>query len=128
MSIDKLLSNMSNSSPDSAHTLAHRVYHITEWRWYKCTLKKDWPFSCPHPRCLWPGKIKLFPSRESLVNDIPAGDGKTANLFYSVRAIKTATLRRLGLSIIRRNICTEINIKKTCELLFFCSNIFTRRN
>ncbi len=31
-----------------------------------------------------PGIIKLFPSRESLVSDIPAGDGKTANLFNSV--------------------------------------------
>ncbi len=27
---------------------------------------------------------KLFPARESLVSDIPVGDGKTANLFYSV--------------------------------------------
>jgi hypothetical protein len=27
------------------------------------------------------GKIKLFPARESLVNDIPAGDRKTANIF-----------------------------------------------
>jgi hypothetical protein len=27
------------------------------------------------------GLIKLFPARESLVSDIPAGDGKTANLF-----------------------------------------------
>jgi hypothetical protein len=26
----------------------------------------------------------LFPAKESLVSDIPAGDGKTANLFYSV--------------------------------------------
>ncbi len=32
----------------------------------------------------WPGLIKLFPARESLVYDIPAGDGKIANLFYSV--------------------------------------------
>jgi hypothetical protein len=29
----------------------------------------------------WPGIIKLFPARESLVSDIPAGDGKMANLF-----------------------------------------------
>jgi len=29
-----------------------------------------------------PGIIKLFPSRESLVSDIPAGDRKTANLFF----------------------------------------------
>jgi hypothetical protein len=27
---------------------------------------------------------KLFPARESLVSDIPAGDGKTTNFFYSV--------------------------------------------
>ncbi len=33
---------------------------------------------------LWAGMIKLFPARETLVNDIPAGDGKTVNLFYSV--------------------------------------------
>jgi hypothetical protein len=29
----------------------------------------------------WQGIIKLFPARESLVSDIPAGDGKTLNLF-----------------------------------------------
>jgi hypothetical protein len=28
--------------------------------------------------------ISLFPARESLVRDIPAGDGKIDNLFYSV--------------------------------------------
>jgi hypothetical protein len=28
--------------------------------------------------------IKLFPARESLVSDIPAGDGKIGNIFYSV--------------------------------------------
>jgi len=27
----------------------------------------------------------LFPARESLVSDIPAGDGNTLNLFYSVQ-------------------------------------------
>jgi hypothetical protein len=32
----------------------------------------------------WLGIIKLFPARESLVSDIPAGDGKIANIFYSV--------------------------------------------
>jgi hypothetical protein len=32
----------------------------------------------------WTGIISLIPSRESLVNDIPAGDGKTASLVYSV--------------------------------------------
>jgi hypothetical protein len=29
------------------------------------------------------GIIKFFPSRESLISDIPAGDGKIVNLFYS---------------------------------------------
>jgi hypothetical protein len=30
------------------------------------------------------GNISLFPARESLASDIPAGDGKLENLFYSV--------------------------------------------
>jgi hypothetical protein len=29
--------------------------------------------------------IKLFPARESLVSDIPAGDGKNDNLFLQCR-------------------------------------------
>jgi hypothetical protein len=32
----------------------------------------------------WPGIIKLFPARESLVSDNQAGDWKIVNLFYSV--------------------------------------------
>jgi hypothetical protein len=32
---------------------------------------------------LWPGIIKLFPAREWLESDIPAGDRKIDNLFYS---------------------------------------------
>jgi hypothetical protein len=35
------------------------------------------------PNSPWPGIIKLFPARESLINDIPAGDGKNYNIFYS---------------------------------------------
>jgi len=31
------------------------------------------------------GKIKIVSARESLVSDIPAGDGKTANLFLQCR-------------------------------------------
>ncbi len=34
-----------------------------------------------------PGNIELLPARESLVSDIPAGDEKTANLFYSAGPI-----------------------------------------
>jgi hypothetical protein len=48
--------------------------------------KIGWRFSRPQPGCHLPnspcpGIIKLFPIRESLVSDIPAGDAKTANLF-----------------------------------------------
>jgi hypothetical protein len=35
---------------------------------------------------------KLFPTRESLVSDIPAGDGKISNLFYSVPCLKRRKL------------------------------------
>ncbi len=36
------------------------------------------------PNSLWTGIIKLFLAWESLVSDIPAGDGKIYNLFYIV--------------------------------------------
>jgi hypothetical protein len=48
------------------------------------TVKKAYRFSHPHPgltKLSWPGIIKLFPARESLVSDIPVGDRKIANLF-----------------------------------------------
>jgi hypothetical protein len=42
------------------------------------------------------GIIKFFPARESLVSDIPAGDGKTRNLFYSVgRWMRSIQLEQL---------------------------------
>jgi hypothetical protein len=34
------------------------------------------------------GVIKLFPARESFVNDIPAGDRKISNLFITVKGQK----------------------------------------
>jgi hypothetical protein len=42
------------------------------------------------PNSSWPGIIKIFPPRESFVSDIPAGDGKTVNLFYSVAAMRSS--------------------------------------
>jgi hypothetical protein len=53
------------------------------------TVKNGYRFSRPQPGCHktnspWTGIFKLFPARESLVSDIPAGDGKNDNLFYSV--------------------------------------------
>jgi hypothetical protein len=43
---------------------------------------------CHLPNSPWPGIIKLFPARESLASDIPAGDRKTANLFLQCRGKK----------------------------------------
>ncbi len=34
----------------------------------------------------WPGIIKLFPVTESLVSDIPAGEGKMITFFYRAAA------------------------------------------
>ncbi len=50
------------------------------------TVKKCYRFSRPQPGCHlpnspWTGIIKFFPSRESLVSDMPAGEGKITNLF-----------------------------------------------
>jgi hypothetical protein len=47
------------------------------------TVKKASGFPVPS-RDVTQRIIQLFPARESLVSDIPAEDGKTANLFYSV--------------------------------------------
>jgi hypothetical protein len=41
--------------------------------------------SHPTPNSLRAGIIKFFPPRESLVSDIPAGDGNVANLFLRCR-------------------------------------------
>jgi hypothetical protein len=54
------------------------------------TVKKGYRLSSPKPGCHlrnspWAGIIKLFPARESLDSDIPAGDGKMANLFLQCR-------------------------------------------
>jgi hypothetical protein len=65
---------------------------IVPWKCWSCanyTVKKGYRFSLPQPGCHspnspWPGIIKFFLARESLLSDIPAGDGKTTNLFYSV--------------------------------------------
>ncbi len=35
----------------------------------------------------WPGIMKVFSARESLVSDIPAGDGKIVNLFLHCRIL-----------------------------------------
>jgi hypothetical protein len=75
-SLNKLVQNLQTS--------------VDSYRYY--TVNNGWQFSRPQPGCYlsnspWPGIIKLlklFMAREILVNDIPAGDGKTAYLFYSL--------------------------------------------
>jgi hypothetical protein len=49
--------------------------------------RKGLLFSRPQPGYPWPGIIKLFPARESLVSDIPAGDGKMANPFLQCNPV-----------------------------------------
>ncbi len=53
----------------------------------------------------WPGNIKLFPVTESLVSDIPAGEGKTITFFLQSsgllncgRVFKELLLNRLSLT------------------------------
>ncbi len=58
---------------------------IQESNGHQIHCKKGWRFSRPQPGCHlpnspWPEKIYLFPARESLVCDIPAGDGKIGKL------------------------------------------------
>ncbi len=50
------------------------------------TVKNGLPFSRPQPVCHWLNSswAGILPPRESLVSDIPAGDGKIVKLFYSV--------------------------------------------
>jgi hypothetical protein len=63
---------------------------LTHWK-NKGTIhcKKGCRFSRPQPGCHLPnspsraGILKIFPPWDSLVSDIPAGDGQTANFFYS---------------------------------------------
>ncbi len=42
----------------------------------------------------WPGIIKIFPARESLVSDIPAGDGKIGNPFLQCTFILSSSALR----------------------------------
>jgi hypothetical protein len=59
--------------------------------------KKGYRFSRPQPGCHlpnspWPEIIKIFLARESLVSDIPDGDGKIFNIFYQCTSFYTAVL------------------------------------
>ncbi len=80
---------------DSANAKFSTICNERITAWY--TVKKGYIFSRPQPGCHkpnspWQGIIKLFPVRESLVSNIPAGDGKTITLFYSVADVTDDTL------------------------------------
>ncbi len=70
--------------------LAHKSHScVPLWSKEVYTVKKGKWHSRPQPGCHLPnspraGIIKLFPLRDSLVSDIPAGDGNVSNLFYGV--------------------------------------------
>jgi hypothetical protein len=66
-------------------TMVYTYMHKEERYRYNTLYKKRLQFSRTQPGCHlpnspWLGIIKLFLARESLVCDIPAGDGKTVNL------------------------------------------------
>ncbi len=67
----------------------HAFSYMFKIIWQQYTVKKGYQFSRPQAGCHWPnspcaGIIKFFPTRKSLVSDIPAGDGKIEKKFYSV--------------------------------------------
>ncbi len=75
-----------------AAAIVHYIYlHVTGWT---VTAQICSHFDILH--CL-AGIIKLFPARESLVSDIPAGDEKIANLFYSVLLVLWTRVRSIFL-------------------------------
>ncbi len=79
----------------SSHNYSIVKIHHLIYRLPFCTVqpihcKKGWRFPRPLPGCHlpnspWPGIIKLFSPRESLVSGIPFGDGETANFFFTDR-------------------------------------------
>ncbi len=98
--------NQTDYSPRASRIIFIWLCVCVSWQSWRLTgemhCKKRlmiFPFQpgCHLPNSPWPGKIKLFPARESLVNDIPARDGKTVNFFYSVPTYSSqeCTLRKI---------------------------------
>ena len=92
------------------------------------TVKKVQQFSRPNaaggchlPNSPWPGIIKYFPAKESLVCDIPPGDGKIANLFlqcsmqYTVFTVYTHPVTSFVTTVFRFSI---YNREIIIQLLF----------
>jgi hypothetical protein len=116
----KLLSCwQSQRNPDLRHKLT-----VLWWNLY--TVKKLSIFLSPGgkhwPNSPWPGIIKFFPVRESLVSDIPPGDGKIYKLFLQCRVLYTAS--ELGK---RRKFSDRKTIYKPCfsSVEFVISKYYT---
>jgi hypothetical protein len=76
------------SGPGAAQSQIYVEFTLGTYSTYYGALhcKKGYWFSRPQAEChwansLWPGIIQFLPAGESLVSDIPAGDGKIGNLF-----------------------------------------------
>jgi hypothetical protein len=75
------------------------------------TVKKGYPVPSPAGMSLtkvWPGIIKLFPARESLVIDIPAEDGKNDNLFLHCKSRQKTSCKNLMCKIVSRSDMEQI--------------------
>ncbi len=85
-----------------ASILAQQKYRLFCWSSasvpYQYTVKKGLRHPRPLPNSPRAGIIKLLRPRESLVRDIPAGDGNIGNLFLRCNHIscKTLTSSRIG--------------------------------
>ncbi len=79
--------HLSRVQPSSVgYSVSQRVHISSVVLLTSYTVKKVNEFPVPQAGChlpnsSWTGIIKLFPSRDSLVSDIPPGDGKMPNLF-----------------------------------------------
>ncbi len=67
-----------------------RDFHYTVKKGYRLSRLQP---GCHWPNSPWPGKIKLFPARESLVSDIPAWDWKNFHLFLQCRVFPYSSSR-----------------------------------
>jgi len=100
-----------NDSPDGIQKAGHEIQEVH----CKKRLQDSWIFFDQIFLGLEFGK--LFPARESLVSDMPAGDRKSLNLYYSVR------MQNLGQSLLETSCmsglkCTLLH----CPAHTVCSN------
>jgi hypothetical protein len=69
------------------HPILHTAMHSGTSLLYTVKKVTDFPVFSRDVTYQTPPGRELFPARESLVSDIPSGDGKTANLFLQCRTL-----------------------------------------